>query len=142
MPVINFKFTKINAEKGEMIASAAVNVDESVALRDITELSMNLNDSQKAARFVLEFQANYKQENEAKASINITSEVLFLDEASKIQSLVDNWKSKKPIDADLIAEIHNLALTKSLIQALILADSLALPSPINLPKIKVKTEQK
>lgn len=139
MPVINFKFIKINAEKKEMQSSKSVNVDESVTLKNIEEFTMNLDKTQKAARFTLEFEANYKQDNETKANINITSEILFLDKAEKINELVKNWKEKKAINADLIAEVHNLALTKSLINGLILADSLGLPSPVNLPKVKVKT---
>ena len=138
MPIINFRFTKINASKSDLSGSAKINVDESIGIKNISEVNLEFGPNQKAATFEMEFIADYIQNEESKANINIVSEAIYLDEDKKIKELLSNWKAKKPVNPDVVASIHNLALTKSLVHALLLSDSLALPSPINLPKIKVK----
>jgi len=140
MPIINFGFTKINAYKDKLSNRAKVNVDDSIAIKELSSEVMNLGKDQKVVNFVMEFNANYKQGDSLKANINIFSNVAYLDKASVIDEIMHDWKKKKPINPELIASIHNLALKKSLIHALSLADSLGLAAPVMLPKIRIKQE--
>jgi len=138
MPVINFGFTKINASRDKISSKAKMNVDDSIAIKEILSDVVKLGNDQKAINFVMEFNANYKQSDKVVASINIFSNITFLEKAKVIDEIMDNWKKKKPINAEVLASVHNIALRKSLVHALSLSDSLGLASPVMLPKISVK----
>jgi len=135
MTIVGFNFTKIEAEKRKG-RSAKVNISNNVAVKSIEDTDLSLgSEKQKAIKFIFEFVSKYEPDI---GSIVLTGEVLFLEEAKKIQKIQDDWKKNKKIDGALMSVILNTVLSKSNVQALILSQEVNLPSPIPLPKVKME----
>lgn len=138
MTVVGFNFNKIEVEKKEGVGGK-INISNNVSIKDVVDTSLSLGtEKQKAIKFMFEFTSTYEPKL---GKILLGGEVLFLDEASKIKKIMDEWKKDKKVEKGLMASILNTVLVKCNIQALILSQEVNLPSPIPLPKVKMEGEE-
>ncbi|MFH1642266.1 MAG: hypothetical protein ABIC04_05180 [Nanoarchaeota archaeon] len=133
MTIVGFNFTKIEAEKKELI-KGKININNNVAITQVEEKKISLgNEKQKVIRFTFEFAANYEPNVGA---INLIGDVLYLEATNKVKEILDGWKKDKKLPKEIMTSILNNILTKCNIQALILSEQISLPPPIQLPKLQ------
>jgi len=134
MTIIGFNFTKIEAEKKELI-KGKININNNVTIKNVEEKSISLaNDKQKVLSFTFEFIAKYDPNV---GSIKFIGDVLFMDETKKAKEVLDGWKKDKKLPKEIMPGILNTVLNKCNIQALILSEQINLPPPIPLPKLQL-----
>jgi hypothetical protein len=137
MTIVGFSFNKIEVEKKENVPGK-INISNNVSVKDVTNTDLSLgSEKQKAIKFVFEFQSKYEPDL---GKILLGGEVLFLEEASKIKKILDEWKKEKRIDKEIMGAVLNAVLTKCNIEALLLSQEVNLPSPIPLPKVSMEVQ--
>ena len=133
MTIVGFNFTKIEAEKKEMI-KGKININNNVHINKVEEKDLSLgSQKQKVLTFNFEFTAKYDPNI---GSIKFTGDVLFMDDIKKIKEILDGWKKNKKLPKEIMPSILNTVLNKCNIQALILSELINLPPPIPLPKLQ------
>ena len=63
---------------------------------------------------------------------------MAVDETDKVKEIIDAWKNKKKIEADVMTPILNNILSKCNIQAILISKEIGLPPPVQLPKVQIK----
>ncbi|MCK4319048.1 hypothetical protein KAW38_00570 [Candidatus Micrarchaeota archaeon] len=71
------------------------------------------------------------------ATIRLEGKVLVSGNKSELQSLLKNWKDKKP-DEKFMSDLINIINYHASLNGVYVARSMNLPPPISPPKIKVK----
>ena len=133
MTIVGFNFTKINVEKTKT-ASGSVNIQNNVSIKNVEESSLSLGQAkQKGLKFTFEFVSKYEPNI---GSITLIGDVLYLEEAKKVEEMFKEWKKDKKLPKEVMTAILNTALTKCNIEALILSQQINLPPPIPLPKVQ------
>ncbi len=132
MAIIGFNFNKMVVEKSS-VARGKINISNNISITNVEDTDITIDKLKKGLRFVFDFSSNYDPKI---GSINLTGDVLFLDEKKKIEDIKESWKKNKKISSDVLAPVLNTALTKCNIQALILSQQINLPAPIPLPKVE------
>ncbi|HIH25492.1 hypothetical protein J4476_00095 [Candidatus Woesearchaeota archaeon] len=132
MSIVNFSFTKINAEKH----SDKLETFESSTDIKISSITKEKFDSQELLKFTFLFDVKYSN----LGNILLEGTVLASDSNEKMDALVEKWKKSKAvselINDDIAHKVVNTILYESNIKCLELAHSLRLPSHINLPLLK------
>ena len=135
MGVVGLNFNKLLVERKKAV-SGKITINNNIAVKNVEERDLALGkNKQSGLRFVFEFTSKY---NPDLANISIEGEVLYLEEAVKVKKIVEEWSKNKKIDKDMMADVLNSALTKCNVQALILANDVNLPPPLQLPRIEKK----
>ena len=133
MTIVGFNFTKLEAEKKDMI-KGKINVNNNVSIKGVEEKKFPLgSEKQKVLSFTFEFIAKYDPNV---GSINLVGDVLFMEESKKAKEILDGWKKDKKLPKEIMPSILNTVLSKCNIQALILSEQINLPPPIPLPKLQ------
>jgi len=133
MTVVGFNFTKLEAEKKELI-KGKININNNVAINKVEEKDLSLgNQKQKVLKFTFEFIAKYEPDI---GQIKFIGDVLFMDETKKVKEILDGWKKDKKLPKEVMPQILNTVMNKCNIQALVLSEQINLPPPIPLPKLK------
>jgi len=132
MTIIGFNFTKIEAEKKELI-KGKININNNVSIKNVEEKKMSLSgDKQKVLSFTFEFIAKYDPNV---GSISFKGNVLLMEDSKKVKDLLDEWKKDKKLPKEVMPNILNTIMNKCNIQALILSEQINLPPPIPMPKL-------
>ncbi|MCH8003821.1 MAG: hypothetical protein IH934_04260 [Nanoarchaeota archaeon] len=138
MTIIGFNFTKIEAEKKELI-KGKININNNLAIKNVEEKKLSLsNEKQKVLSFTFEFTAKYDPNV---GSISFTGNVLSMDDSKKVKEILDGWKKDKKLPKEFMPNILNTIMSKCNIQALILSEQINLPPPIPLPKLAPAEKQ-
>jgi hypothetical protein len=134
MTIVGFNFTKLEAEKKEIV-KGKVNINNNVSITGVEEKNLSLaNDKQKVLSFTFEFLAKYDPNI---GFIKLIGDVLFMDDAKKAKETLDGWKKEKKLPKEIMTGILNTVLNKCNIRALILSEQVNLPPPVQLPKLQV-----
>lgn len=135
MSVIGFNFTKIKAEKRSK-PKGKINIKNNVSIKEVKgeEVPMSTDDRE-GVRVSFEFVSQFDPDI---GNIQLNADVLLLENADKKKALMDTWKEKKNIPTEFVEPLFNLVLRRCNVKALVLAEDLRLPSPIQMGKVKVK----
>jgi hypothetical protein len=134
MAIAGFGFTDIEVKRKPM-QGGKISISNNVAIKDIKETELHLGkEKQNALQFLFEFTSKYDPDV---GHITIGGEVLFIDEAKKVQEILANWKKDKRVPQEVMTNILNNILNKCNIAALIMSREVNLPAPIPLPKVQV-----
>ena len=71
-------------------------------------------------------------------NISIYANVLSLETKEEAEKILKEWKDKKKLPEPFMRQTFNFMLRRCNIKALVLAEDLNLPSPIQLPKLQSK----
>ena len=134
MTIVGFNFTKIDAEKKEVV-KGKININNNVSINEVKEKDFSLgNQKQKVLNFTFEFISKY---NPDIGSIRLIGEVLFMDDSKNVKEILDGWKKDKRLPKEIMTNVLNTILGKCNVEALILSERINLPPPIPLPKVQV-----
>jgi hypothetical protein len=136
MAVVGFNFNKIMVEK-KVLKDGKVDINNNVQIKEVETADLSLGKAkQDGVRFVFEFTSKYEPDY---ASMVLSGDVLFIESEKNVKAILDEWKKKKTVPKETMAEVLNSILNRCNIQAMILARDVNLPSPIPLPKVTVDT---
>ena len=91
------------------------------------------SDGKKGLKFTFSFNCTYEPEL---GKIDVEGQVLFIEDAKKVDEIKASWDKNKRIPMDIMERIINASLHKGNIQAIKVSEEVDLPSPLPLPKVK------
>lgn len=133
MPIVGFGFTKIIVQKDSAV-EGKVAINNTITIKNIEKADLMLGKTQQdGLKFTFEFASEYEPKI---GTIELTGDILFIDEEKKIKTIMATWKKDKKVDREVSNYILNNVLSKCNIQALILSQEIGLPAPIPLPRLE------
>ena len=132
MPIIGFNFNKVSVEKQNPI-KGKVNIAHNVKTIGIEEEKLNISTPGDTLSVKFRFSIDYSPDI---GNITLLGNVLYMDDSKKIKAYIKEWKEKKELPRDIMPVIMDTILARCNIRALILAEDVALPPPIRLPRVK------
>lgn len=135
MSIVSISFSKIEAEKSKP-TQGKVNVVNNVGIKKLEKASLQMgNTKQDSLKFSFEFSSKTEP---SIGSILIEGDVIFVAEKQVVEDAVKAWDDKKPIDQELLTPVLNGILKRCNVEALVLSQTMNLPSPIKLPTVSAK----
>lgn len=136
MTIIGFNFTKLSAEK-ENPVQGKISINRSCNPTGVKEV--DLGSGQKGLRYTFDFSCEYNPDIATLAFSGNLTEMISDDETEKILA---QWGKDKTMPVDSLERVMNAILNRCHIEALIIAKELNIPPPFNLPKVRIKDDQK
>lgn len=137
MTVLNFNFTKIDVEKKNKI-SKEIKINSNMGLIDV--ISSNVASGSKQKAFVIKFKYDVQYEPKI-GHIALEGDLIYLADEKLSTEIENSWKDKKALPKDVMLVVLNRILHNCNVEALILSKEIALPPPIQLPKVKIETKE-
>ena len=135
MGVIGFNFTKISAQRNEG-KGTQVNIKNNISIKNVEEEKTPITGKdQSSLKVEFEFSSIYEPDL---GNISIHATVLALESKEEGAKNIKEWKEKKKLPDNFMRHTFNFMLRRCNIKALVLAEDLNLPSPIQLPKLQSK----
>ena len=138
MTIIGFNFSKILAHHKKP-AKGNVKVGTNVKLDAVEKANLSFEKDKAAIRTVFTYKVTYEPDI---GGVEFQGELLFLQEAKIVDSLLKEWEEKKALPKKFSTDLINAIMQKCIIQALIMSKDIGLPPPIPLPKLKPEEEGK
>ncbi len=136
MTVLNFNFTKINVERKGKI-SKEVKINSKMGLVDV--ISSNVASGSKQKAFVVKFKFDVDYEPKI-GHIGLEGDLIYLADEKLAEEMEKSWKDNKSLPQKVMTVVLNRILHNCNVESLILSKEIALPPPIQLPKVKVETK--
>jgi hypothetical protein len=136
MTVMNFRITKIQAEKNEKAPKELENVSVS---SNFLILSMSKKKDKEYGEYLhvnFHFNIGYKP---ALGAIDMDGYIWFTDK--KLNEVAVEKNGKMQVENEAMKEISTMILRDCLLEAIDLTRKLRLPLPITLPKVNVKSNE-
>lgn len=134
MAIVNFTFTNLDVQR-EPAPKGKVSISSNLAIEKVEPYALNVGkSSQQGCKFIFKQETIYKN----LGHIKLNGYVLYLGEEESIKEILEKWKKEKKISKKIFEHVANKVMEKSSIQSIILSDTVGLPPPIQLQRIKVK----
>ncbi|RLE47648.1 hypothetical protein DRJ25_01890 [Candidatus Woesearchaeota archaeon] len=135
MGVLGLKFNKLSVERLNP-PKGKISVNHNISVIDVNTVDLFLGT---AKQTVLEVSFKFTADYDPKiANITVEGSLTYFDKPDKVKECVEKWKKEKKMPDEVLNVVLNQIVTKSNIEALILAREVNLPPPIQLPKVSVK----
>jgi len=128
MVVVGINFTDISAKK-EKTASGKISVNNNIVIKNVEKAG------KEKELIKVDFSASTKYEPGV-GEIMISGYLLWLPTGKK--DIAKEWKEKKKLPKEVAEPVLNAIINRATIESLLLAKEVGLPSPIKLPRLKVK----
>ena len=132
MTIVKINLHRILAERNLNSKGGQIKIDNNVSLKNIEDLSFAM-EGKKGLKFSFAFTCNYLPDL---GKIEVEGQVLYVDEAKKVEQIKNDWEKEKKISMDVMEQIINASLHKGNIQAIKISEDVSLPSPLPLPKVR------
>ncbi len=132
MSIIAFNFSKI---AGERKPGKNTDVKNQTQMTEVKEAPLG---TQKALQFAFRNSVNYQPSG---SSIIIEGDVLVLSNEKEAKDAVALWTKSKQLSPEMTQKVYNAVLSRSGIQALIMAKELNLSAPVQMPRVKPQQAQ-
>jgi hypothetical protein len=138
MTIVKINLHKVNAERSLDAKGGQIKINNNVSIKNVEDMAFSV-EGKKGLKFTFTFNCSYEPEL---GKIDVEGQVLFVDEAKKIDEIKKSWEKDKRIPMDVMEQVVNAALHKGNIQAIKISEEINLPSPLPLPKVKSAGEAK
>ena len=144
MTIVKINLHRVVAERNLNSKVGQVQINNNVTLKNVEDMSFAA-DGKKGLKFTFAFYCSYEPDL---GKIEVEGQVLFVDEAKKVDEVKKSWDKDKRVPMNIMEQIINAALHKGNIQAIKISEEVSLPSPLPLPKVRpapqeaAKTETK
>lgn len=136
MAIVGFEFNKINVVKSEKTRPSKLQIGNNVEIKKIERMDLNIGQNKQAGlRFNFIYTSMYAPDY---ATIELAGHVLFLGDEQKVTELLNKWNKEKKMEKEIMEPVMNTILQKSNIESIILCNSVNLPPPVPMPKVKAK----
>ena len=138
MSIINFSFTKIEAEKTGFPKSN-VKINSNIKLKKVEDSEISFGGSDNAGiKIDFEFFAEYDPKI---GHIRLEGNILYMGKKDKIENIKKTFKSKNVLPEEDMQIVLNAILSKSNIEALLITRELNLPPTMPMPKVNVQKKE-
>lgn len=128
--IVGFSLEHAEADK-KQAKQGELNINYRHDVTGVEEASVSaINDP--VARIRFSFKITYRQNEEDVATINFDGNVLWQQNAEQV---IETWDESGELDDQVSTAVANHIFRKCLTQAVGLADSLDMPSPVPMPKV-------
>ena len=134
MPIIGMSFKSMEAKRGAGTAKGEIKVNSTPKISNIKEVTIPTL-KKKALALTFEFVTRY---DPAIAEIKIGGELIYL--ADNNAKILNQWKKKKSLPENVSVEVLNHLFRRCLLKISNMADDLQLPPPIQIPRVRPKSE--
>ena len=135
MAVVGFNFTNIIAEK-KQVSKGKIRISNNVAIEKVEKSTFSIGqDTQDTLKFTIKFVSKFEPDVGA---IELIGNLVVIEAKEQVQEIEEMWKKGKKLPKEVMTEVLNVVLARCNTQALILSRDINLPSPIPLPKVKIK----
>ena len=137
MAIVGFNFTELHTVRNRKMTPQD-RIKSDMRIMNVDHEELPVGKSEEAAKFSFEFEISY---GEDAGTTTLKGFVLSVDTPENTKKIVEEWKSKKTIETDLMAKILNMVLFRCNIKALAIAQDVNLPPHFKLPKVTVKQDK-
>ncbi len=143
MQIIGFNFTKINAERSQILKRSGINTN--IEFTDLEKDKVDFLKEGEVIKLSFSFSVKYesseekdkKKSEDPSASISFKGMIVLSVSKEESKDLQKSWK-KKELPPALQIPLYNFILKKCSTKALNLEEDLNLPPHIPVPQIKAK----
>jgi hypothetical protein len=140
MTILGVNLREISLKREDITGKIKIkNVKNNINIIDVKKVDLPQSSSGKALIFSFEFVSDYEISEPKKGSfgkIRFVGDVVFSEDAKKINAIHKQWKKNKKIDDDILFPILQVAMDMINVEAIYLSRKVMLPSPVKLPQIK------
>ncbi len=129
--IVGFNLTKVNVEKKKPVRGK-IRINHDLQIHSVTEQPLPLKEKRQA--LVIDFLFSILYEPGIGEAV-IGGNVLYFDDAKKMEHVLSQWKQHKQLTADVSVEVLNVIMSKCNIKILALSQELNLPAHLPLPHI-------
>jgi hypothetical protein len=136
--IVNFTLDKIAISKTAPV-KGSIEAKNSIKFLDIAEspIPEGIND-QSLIKFKFEYKIMYLPDI---ATTEIVGHIHFLTNKTIKDKILKDWDKESKLDQNLSRQLVNYIFTKCGVKALSLSQQVGLPPHIDLPKIRIKSEE-
>lgn len=138
MTIIGFNFSKLLAQQ-KKAAKGSVKIGTNVKLDAVEKTNLLFDKDKAALKAMFTYKVTYDPDI---GTIEFQGDILFMQEAKVIDTLVAEWDKKKALPKKFSTALINAIMQKCIIQALIMSKDIGLPPPMPLPKVKAQAKVK
>ncbi|MEK6934463.1 MAG: hypothetical protein AABW46_01155 [Nanoarchaeota archaeon] len=141
MPIVGFNFTKLNAEKKNLITKdTKININSKLGIKEVHEEKLPTGKTKAdGLRFDFEFILEYQPKI---ANITIEGNIYYTDDPKTMQDIIKTWKDKKDIPVKIKQLVLNTVVLKASIKALSLEQEINIPPHMPFPIVRPANEVK
>lgn len=132
--IVGFSIRKMEAEREENAGQGNVQVSYAPELTGVSEREVAAFED-KIAAIDFSFTITFKREKEEFAHVSLEGEVLW---KGNVEELLDSWQDKEALPRDMYESFMNNLYRRCLTRAVSTAETLNLPSPIPMPRVRKK----
>lgn len=134
MVIVGLNITKIDAER-KSGGSAKVSINNNVSIEKVEEQKLNIG---KSSQYGLRYEFSYSTIYEpAMGHIKFGGNIITVEDEKVGKDIMEGFKKSKKLPDSVMGMLLNAVLRKCSVQAVVLSQEIALPSPVPLPKVKV-----
>jgi len=139
MAIVGFNYEKLNVEKNQKVIKKGgeFKVKYNVAIKEMEEFDLKMQDKQKALKFNFDFSIVYDPKI---GSMVLGGNLIYTDSDDKIKEVRKHWEKNKDVPNDIKSTLINTIFRRSAVKALVLAQDVGLPSHIPLPRLVPPSE--
>ncbi|MBS3153591.1 hypothetical protein J4426_03450 [Candidatus Woesearchaeota archaeon] len=139
MAIVGFNYEKLNVEKNQKVIKKGgeFKVKYNVAIKEMEEFDLKMQDKQKALKFNFDFSIVYDPKI---GSMVLGGNLIYTDSDDKIKEVRKHWEKNKDVPNDVKSTLINTIFRRSAVKALVLAQDVGLPSHIPLPRLVPPSE--
>ncbi len=132
MTVVGFMFNTLEAKRPDVF-NPRVPIQNNVNISDIQTANFNLGSAkEQGLKISFEYSSQY---GDGSAFIKLGGNLLYMANSEDAKKVVDEWQKTKRLPRLLTTGIVEHILQKCTLQALVVSKDMALPAPVNLPKV-------
>jgi hypothetical protein len=131
MTIVKINLHKVNAERSLDSKGGQIKINNNVSIKNVEDMDFSA-EGKKGLKFTFTFNCQYEPDL---GKIEVEGQVLFLEEAKKVDDIKAGWDKDKKIPMEIMEQIVNASLHKGNIQAIKISEDINLPSPLPLPKV-------
>lgn len=140
MSIISFNFSKINVERKQK-PNGKISIKNNLSVKNLKTKELGLTSEQSAFEADFDYEVVYQTEKKTNfGKIALSGELVFLGEKKLIDEILKKYKKDKSIKPEIVTPLLNFTFNKCTVEALMLSREVNLPTPIQLPRLKVGGE--
>lgn len=134
--IVGFSISQMQAEGGEGKGQGDVQVNYSPELKGVSDKKVAAFED-KIAAIDFSFTISYRRDKKEFANISLAGQVLWKGD---VEHLLATWQEKETLPAEMYESFMNNLYRRCLTRAVSTAETLNLPSPIPMPRIRKKSK--
>jgi len=134
MTTVGFGFTKISAER-KIVSEQNIRIENNIGIVGISESEV-LDPKKSLIKFEFTFICKYEP---GLGVIELKGELVEMYDKDLSAKILEHWAKDKKVHPDIMTNILNNVLARANMEAIFMSRELGLPSPIQMPKVEVKS---